>query len=297
MTDTTSSLQHKINSADDLQSVVQTMKALAAANIGQFEASIRALSDYYRTVELGFAACLRDVEPTSPLPGNASSQDKVLGVVVFGSDQGLVGQFNEVIANFVASTLAKIPGKAHVWTIGERIHEHLSDAGLSMSGTFDVPNSIRAVAPLVSQIQIAIQPRLKEEFASVYVFHNKPQAGSLYEPVTHRLLPLDNQWLQDVTKAPWPTKKIPEVIGNRHATVRSLVHEYLFISFYRACAESLAAENASRLAAMERAEKNIDDVLSDLRGAFHRLRQSNIDEELFDVISGFEALGGAKQQD
>jgi len=58
----------------------------------------------------------------------------------------------------------------------------------------------------------------------------------------------------------------------------------------RACAESLASENASRLAAMQRAEKNIDDLLEDLNGAFHRLRQSGIDEELFDVISGFEAL-------
>ena len=41
---------------------------------------------------------------------------------------------------------------------------------------------------------------------------------------------------------------------------------------------------------MQRADKNIDELLEDLHGAFHRLRQSGIDEELFDVISGFEAL-------
>jgi F-type H+-transporting ATPase subunit gamma len=41
---------------------------------------------------------------------------------------------------------------------------------------------------------------------------------------------------------------------------------------------------------MQRAEKNIGELLEDLNRDFHRLRQSAIDEELFDVISGFEAL-------
>ncbi len=70
----------------------------------------------------------------------------------------------------------------------------------------------------------------------------------------------------------------------------AFVREYLFVSLFKACAESLASENASRLAAMQRAEKNIDELLGDLNRSFHRLRQSGIDEELFDVISGFEAL-------
>ena len=75
--------------------------------------------------------------------------------------------------------------------------------------------------------------------------------------------------------------------------LRALTREYLFISLFRACAESLASENASRLAAMERANRNIDELLEQLHGTFHRLRQSGIDEELFDVVSGFEALVGA----
>jgi F-type H+-transporting ATPase subunit gamma len=73
----------------------------------------------------------------------------------------------------------------------------------------------------------------------------------------------------------------------------ALIREYLFISLFKACAESLASENASRLAAMERADKNIVDLLERLRGSFHRLRQSGIDEELFDVVAGFEALVGS----
>ena len=73
-------------------------------------------------------------------------------------------------------------------------------------------------------------------------------------------------------------------------TLRKLIREYLFISLFRACAESLASENASRLAAMQRADKNIHDLLEQLNSTSHELRQNGIDEELFDVISGFEAL-------
>ena len=81
-------------------------------------------------------------------------------------------------------------------------------------------------------------------------------------------------------------------MGGLPSTLRALIREYLFVSLFRACAESLASENASRLAAMERADKNIDDILENLNGTFHHLRQSGIDEELFDVIAGFEALVG-----
>jgi len=78
--------------------------------------------------------------------------------------------------------------------------------------------------------------------------------------------------------------------------LRALIREYLFVSLFRACAESLASENASRLAAMQRADKNIDELLETLNGKFQRMRQSGIDEELFEVISGFEALVGPGKQ-
>ena len=46
---------------------------------------------------------------------------------------------------------------------------------------------------------------------------------------------------------------------------------------------------------MQRADKSIDELLENLKNAFHRLRQSGIDEELFDVISGYEALSKVKR--
>jgi len=289
MSDTIASLQRQISSAGELQSVVRTMKALAASSIGQYEQSVHALADYWRTVELGLSVCLRQGE-RAPAP-RQTDNEAVIGAIVFGSDQGLVGQFNDVIADYAIKTLAALPGEPQVWAVGERVHARLADAGLTMAGRFAVPNSVKAITPLVAQIQIQSETqRAKDGCEQVYIFHNRPQSGSLYEPVSQRLLPLDEIWQQQLTQVPWPTKILPEVLNELPATLRSLIREYLFISLFRACAESLASENASRLAAMQRAEKNIDDLLENLHGNFHRLRQSSIDEELFDVVSGYEAL-------
>ena len=295
MSDTTESLRRKISSTGDLQSVVRTMKALAASSIGQYEKSVRALADYYRIVELGLGACFRENEPaTATVERKTPTHASAISAIVFGSDQGLVGQFNDVVADYAIKTLAALPGKCHIWAVGERVHARLADASLPLVGLFTVPNSVQAITPLVGQIQIESEAhRDKDENAPLWVFHNRPLSGALYEPVSQRLLPLDGQWQQGLAKIHWPTTNLPEVMGGGIATLRALIREYLFISLFRACAESLASENASRLAAMQRADKNIDELLEHLQSAFHRLRQSGIDEELFDVISGFEALTGS----
>ena len=297
MSETTASLRRKIKGAGDLRSVVRTMKALAASSIGQYEKSVRSLADYYRTVQLGLGVCIREGEPAVETPGRKErAAGGAIGAVVFGSDQGLVGQFNDVVAECVIKTLAALPGKPQVWAVGERVHARLADAGVALMGRFAVPSSVEAIAPLVSRIQIESEAhRVPGQEVRVYLFHNRPHPGALYEPISQRLLPLDAQWQRDLAKARWPTGNLPEVIGGVSVTLRALVREYLFISLFRACAESLASENASRLAAMERADRNIGELLENLRGTFRRLRQSGIDEELFDVISGFEALVGRGQ--
>jgi F-type H+-transporting ATPase subunit gamma len=133
MSESSESLRRKIGSAGDLQSVVRTMRTLAASNIGRYEKSIRALADYYRTVELGLGACFRESGPVA-VGRTAPAQTEVANAIVFGSDQGLVGQFNEVVADYAIKTLAAFPSKPSVWAVGERVHARLTDAGLPVVG-------------------------------------------------------------------------------------------------------------------------------------------------------------------
>src|SRR4051794_38658108 len=113
-------LHRRLHTATELKSVVRTMKALAALSIVPYERATRSRADYYRTVELGLIACLKDIDTASASVEPSPATHRT-GVVVFGSDQGMVGQFNEAIADFIASELKSIPGQKLIWPVGERI--------------------------------------------------------------------------------------------------------------------------------------------------------------------------------
>ncbi len=174
-------------------------------------------------MELGLGACFRESEPAAlRVEQKRPTESSAIGAVVFGSDQGLVGQFNDVVADYAIKILAALPGKPKVWTVGERVHARLADAGLALIGLFTVPNSVKAITPLVGQIQIESEAqRAKGEYARLYVFHNRPQSGALYEPVSQRLLPLDAPWQQGLAKVRWPTGNLPEVMGGGTGTLRA----------------------------------------------------------------------------
>lgn len=290
--ETQEGLRKKIESAKDIKSVVRTMKAMSASNIGEYEKAVDSLGDYYQSIALGMVAYFRK-EKTRLINKKKNPkihEEKTISAVVFGSDQGLVGQFNDSLSDFVSQSLQTLSGKKEIWAIGERVQIGLSDAEFSITELFPVPNSVEAITPLVGKILAKIQEDYeKENENEFYIFHNQPNAKASYGPTIHRLLPLDNKWKHKFDELKWPTNKLPEVTGSMKATLQALIREYLFVSLFKACAESLASENASRLAAMQRAEKNIEELQDELGHKFHSLRQSSIDEELFDVVSGFEA--------
>ena len=298
MTDSSATLRHQIKTATDLQSVVRTMRALAASSIHQYEQSVLALADYWQAVNLGLGACLRSTGSTSSASAAAAAAPSTpgaatagVGAIVFGSDQGLVGQFNDAIVAHALKTLRAIPGQPVVWVVGERVRSRLSDAGIAVERCYPQPNAVDAIAPLIEQLQFDTETHASQRAAPrMHIFFNQPKSGAQYEPVDQCLLPLDAAWRAQWLAQAWPTTTCPEIIGNSTMTLRALIHEHLFIALYRACAESLASENASRLAAMERADKNIDDLLVRLGGRYRSERQSAIDEELFDVVAGAGAL-------
>lgn len=295
MATTTTALRRQIGSASDLKSVVRTMKASAASAIGQYERSVAALAHYAQTVELGLGLCLRSVEPNGPraIASTRQADDTVVHAVVFGSDQGLVGRFNEVVIDHATANLGALPANVRLWAVGERVQARLIDAGLPPVGSFPVPGSVELITRLVGQILLAVQAPDKDhaeaQCQTLMLFYNRP-TDSGYAPVRQRLLPLDRRWQRDLASRPWPTAQRPEVLGTGPLALQAFIREHLFVSLFRASAESLASENASRLAAMQRADRNIGELLTELHATFHRIRQGSIDEELFDVVAGFDAM-------
>ncbi|WP_022954347.1 F0F1 ATP synthase subunit gamma [Leucothrix mucor] len=286
MTDSLEALRHRADGAVDLQAVVRTMKAMSASSITQYENAVHALDEYYRTVELGLVACLKHPElRLSQMASDAPPVNAV--VVVFGTDQGLVGQFNDRLVEFFREKLPTLKGELKIWAVGERVRDQLEDAGLTLQGCFNVPSSVSAITALVAEILVATAEYWETDTANaLHLYHHRPgELSGQYQPEVHRLLPLDASWQQNLRQETWPNNNLPETLGNGPATLSALIREYLFVSLYQSCAESLASENASRLVAMQRAEKNIDEMLDELRHAYHHQRQEAIDSELFDVVS------------
>ena len=293
-------LRRQIDSAVDLQSVVRAMKAQAAAGISQYEKSVAAVAAYAAIVELGVGAALRELRDIGPpRPERAAPSKAARRAIVFGSDQGLVGRFNEAVAAAAAQSLAAPPGATVVWAVGDRVHAVLDAVGLSPRAVVAVPSSVHGITGTVADLLTRVvedrdhgADRSLHDDVSLQLVYNRPVPGSasMYEPVVQSVLPLDATWQQALVHRPWPTRRPPEVIGELRGVLRDLVREQLFVSLFRACADSLASENASRLAAMDRADSNIDKLLVGLQGRFHRLRQSTIDEQLSDVTAGFRAL-------
>jgi len=295
MTDTLATLRHKLTGARKLGSVVRAMKAVAATSIVQYEAAAAALADYARCVELGLSLCLQEESAAGALaPPPDAGRRAPVGAIIFGSDQGLVGRFNELIASFALQTLRHLPGPPTLWVVGERLYPYLEASHLTITRRFALPNSVAAITSLVSEIQLEMEAyTMSAPTAEIHLFHNRPLPMARYDCVTERLLPLDDSWRKRLAHIPWPQTHSAEILGGASQSFPALVHEHLFICLYKACAESLASENASRLEAMQRAEKNIDDISDKLHRSLNRSRQSSIDSELFDVVSGFNALGGA----
>lgn len=292
MSETVLSLSRKIKGTHDLYGIVRTMKAIAASDIVRYQNAVESLRLYMQAVELGLAASLRHSQPAAENNLNAAPDSRHQRLVlVIGSDYGMVGQFNEHLADWMAQTETPHTGQAVFWAVGERIQSRLEDAGFNSKRLFLTPSSLNNVTSLVGQIILESYELMKTgQLRTFLVFYNRLLSQASYEPASRRLLPLDAEWVHRLKSIPWPTGVPPEVIGSGEAALEALIGEYLFGSLFRAIAESLAAENASRFAAMQRAERNIEEFQMKLTLRYHRQRQSTIDEELADVISGFEAL-------
>ena len=145
--------------------------------------------------------------------------------------------------------------------------------------------------PLVQEIIMIIEEwHFRQNVDHFMLFYNKYLSGATYHPHQVQLLPVNRDWLKEIAHKKWDSKTLPIYRMDGDKIFSSLIREYLFVSIYRAFAESLASENASRLASMQNAEKNIEEQMQDLHVQFHRTRQMTITEELLDIVAGFEAL-------
>ncbi len=283
MAQTLASMKRKIKSTGELYDVVETMKTMAAVNVGIYERAYHSLSEYQQCIELGLAGILRQYPACFVSP---KSSDAAASIVIFGSDQGMVGQYNERLAAVLSTQWPARNSPPRIWTIGERIASKLQDE-FALSKVYRVPDSVAGISALVGQLLLDISAELPEK---LFLLHNKPQSGNTYETSFRQMFPPDRSWFAELKKTAWPTRSLPDFAQTPDAAFASLYRELIFISLCHASAEALVSENLSRLSAMQRAEKNIEELLAALQQDYNQERQNSITAELFDVIFGYTTL-------
>lgn len=287
---TLESMRRRIDSSRDLHGVVKTMKAIAAVSIRRYEEAAAASERYAGTVEAGLRAALHGRREL--LSAGREAAPRRLLAVVFGSAQGMCGQFNEDVVDFAASRLAEAAeADVAVAAVGERTAALLDAEGVAVRRRLALPTSVAAVADGVGELLAVIEAwRGESGTGRVLLIHNRKRSGSSYAQRDATLLPLPDGWLRELAGRPWPSRSLPAHRMAHRELLGGLLRQHLFAALYRAFADSLAAESASRLAAMQAAESSIEDHLSDLETRYHRLRQDAITEELLDIAAGYESL-------
>jgi F-type H+-transporting ATPase subunit gamma len=287
--ETLESLRRRIGSAQDLYGIIRTMKALAAASIRQFEQAVEAVDIYAHTVGTGLRIVLRDQSPQ--MENMLKKQNGGTLAVIFGTDQGMCGQFNENIVSYTLNDLADAEAKKMI--IGQRAGSRLEEAGGSFDSLFHVPSSVDGINPAVQSLLLEINAlRERDGVEVVILYYNHPISGSAYRSVRKQLVPVDMSLFRAPVREIGKSRNLPMYTMERERLLSRLVSQYLFAQLYRAYAESLASENASRLMTMQAAEKNIEERLDELNAVFHGQRQDSITSELLDIVSGVEALRG-----
>ena len=291
MAQTLESMRRRIDSAEDLYGVVRVMKALAAASIRQCELAVESLAEYNRTIETGLQIVLWN-RPEA-IPANSLS-GKRRGIIVFGSDQGMCGSFNEQAATFAIDTIKALPEREEdrvVLVVGNRLVGRLEDAGCAVREQFPIPSTVSGITSAVQDLLLKVDElRFQDGVEQFLLIHHRPGAPVRSAPATVQLLPIDAAWLRGLAKRHWDSRSLPTFTMDWRELFSALIRQHLFVSLYRAFAESMASENASRLASMQAAEKNIQDHLSVLAVEYHQGRQQSITEELLDIVAGFETL-------
>jgi F-type H+-transporting ATPase subunit gamma len=296
--ETAESLRRSLVITKELQSVVKTMKALAGVNIRQFEKSARAIAEYNRTVEMGLQIALKRLGPDVVAPKRVPGRK--LGAIVFGSDQGMCGLLNGQVVSHASRALQKLA----IWresqttlAVGVRAAAQLESLGRRVEDSVRVPSSASGISAAVEEVLQTVEDwHSKRGIDLVVLFNARPISGAWYRVVGVQLLPVGAKWINGLKAKRWPSKVIPMFTMDEAQLLQALIREYLFVSLFRAFAESLASENASRLASMQVAERNIEDRLRALTSESRQLRQDSITAELLDIIASFEALRGKERR-
>jgi F-type H+-transporting ATPase subunit gamma len=302
-------VKNRIASVKNINKITRAMEMVAAARLRRAEQRIAALRPYAQAIRKLTRRAAEEAGDVPRVPVlEEREQVRKVGVLLVTGDRGLAGAFNtniireglrlqrefesdgaEVLFSVVgrrgvsAMTFRKLelldsytgftdrPGFANAREIGEALTSYYIDEDLDRAEL--VYN--RYVSPMTQYVRR--QTLLPVQQAEVF--------GEGVEELAPEEPEGDEQLVEAHKRALWIYEPEPEEL------LAQLIPEYVNVSLYRALLESAASEHGARMTAMRNAAENAESMMDDLTLEMNRVRQSEITQEILEVVAGAEALG------
>lgn len=286
-------IRRRLASVKNTQKITRAMKLVAAAKLRRAQMNMEAAKSYSNRMR-DLIWDLSDHTDHSAHPLLAVREEKKALMVVVTSDRGLCGAFNSNI-NRRAERYARS---------GEGGHDELSMALIGKKGrdyfrrrNFPIAAEYMDVLtdPTFERIsdigEDLVAQFVDGELDAVYVVYNEFKSAISQRVVVERLLPILPEFSEDERKHNQALEGMEfKYEPSQTAVLDSVLPLYFNVRLYFAVLESLAAEMAARMTAMESATKNAGELISRLTLQYNKARQATITNEMLEIVGGAEAL-------
>jgi F-type H+-transporting ATPase subunit gamma len=281
-------IRRRITSVQKTQQITRAMRMVAGAKLRRAQSSIEAARPYaerMRAVLAEVARAQKDAE--HPLLEVRESTRHVEFVVVT-SDRGLCGAFNANILKLAEPLIAERTAAdvgVTVTTAGRKALDYFKRRR---------PNELGANYPQQGWVEYAQAAQIAKRVSERY------EAGEIDEVAL-----VYSEFVTTMTQRPRHVRLLPfapvgaeedeetlpyEIEPSAEGFLKVLVPRAVEVEIYRALLENQAGEHAARMAAMESATRNTEELIDALTLQFNRARQAAITKELVEIVSGAEAL-------
>ncbi|MDP3209554.1 MAG: F0F1 ATP synthase subunit gamma [Rhodoglobus sp.] len=291
--------RQKIKSAQTTKKITRAMELISASRIQKAQQRVAASGPYSRAITRAVSAVASFSNVDHVLTTEPESIDRA-AIVIFSSDRGLAGAFNTNVLREAGELAARLraQGKEVVhYLVGRKAVGYFAfrkrDSERIWTGGTDSPEFEIAKEIGDALVEKFIQPSSEGGVDEIHIVYNRFVSMLLQVPEVVRLLPLE---IVEGVEAPESTDVLPayEFEPDASNVLDALLPVYIESRIFNAMLQSAAAKHAATQKAMKSASDNADKLIKDYTRLSNNARQSEITQQISEIVGGADALGSAK---
>lgn len=282
-------IRKKISAVKSTRQITKAMKMVAAAKFRRSQGRMFELRPYADKMYAVLADLSMSVETNHPLL--QVRPRKKVEVLVFTGDRGLCGAFNTNIMKAATKLIKELSNEGleiSVSTVGKKGTDLFRRRKANMRRSWTGLSGKIAYANAQDIASDLIESYTNEAFDELVIVYNQFKSAMVQKVTTSTLLPIADMRSGDEAVHSADSSAV-EFEPSEQAVFEKLLPKNIEIQIYRALLESQASEEAARMAAMENATRNAEDLISQLTLQYNKARQAAITKELIDIVGGVEA--------